>query len=113
MERFEDLLLGNDNPLQNAALFGLIFDEPPTYEELLNGTVKLAPLFKLNEAYKQGKSIAVGIRGVEPRTFYLRALPKPVGGNGVEPFTFYLSDRRSTDELTTHKIFAIGDAQVR
>ncbi len=77
MERFEDLLLGSDNPLQNAALFGLIFDEPPTYQELLDGTVKLAPLFKLNEAYKQGKSMTVGPRGVEPLTFAMNVRCSP------------------------------------
>jgi len=31
MEHLEDLLLGGPNPQKNAAMFGLLFDETPTY----------------------------------------------------------------------------------
>ena len=49
MEHLEELLLGSPNPFKNASLFGLVFDEPPTYLELVNRTPRLAPLFELND----------------------------------------------------------------
>ena len=72
MEHLEDLLLGGPNPLQKAALFGLLFDETPTYQELINGTPKLACLFKLNDDYKASKTIDVTRLGFEPRTNSLK-----------------------------------------
>ena len=72
VEHLEDLLLGSPNLLQNAAFFGLIFDTPPTYDELKSGTPQLAPLFKLNEEYQTLKSLSVSRRRVERRTDSLR-----------------------------------------
>ncbi len=66
MEHLEDLILGGTNPLQNAAMFGLIFDSPPTYEELKNGTPKLACIFKLNEQFEHTKGLSVSDQGLEP-----------------------------------------------
>lgn len=69
MEHLEDLLIGGSNPLQNAALFGLLFDQTPTYQELIDGTPKLACLFKLNEEYERNKSLKslnVSRQGLEP-----------------------------------------------
>ena len=57
----EDLLMGSPNPQQNAAIFGLLFEEIPTYEELNFGTPKLACLFKLNEEYNASKSLSVNV----------------------------------------------------
>lgn len=34
------------NPFQDASLFGLVFNEQPTYEEIINRTLDLAPIFK-------------------------------------------------------------------
>lgn len=56
VENLDDLLMGSDNPLQNAAFFGLIFETPPTYDDIKSGKVNLAPLFKLNEEYKSQQS---------------------------------------------------------
>lgn len=42
------------------ALFGLVFEEMPTYHEILNGTPKLSLVFKLSSAYKGGKSELAG-----------------------------------------------------
>lgn len=83
MEHLEDLLLGGPNPLVNAALFGLAFDEPPTYFELVSGTPQLSCLFKLNEQFKKIEGASVAGEGVEPsrsclHTFLRRnCLPVP------------------------------------
>jgi hypothetical protein len=59
MEHLHDLLLGGDDKQKNAAIFGLIFDQIPTYEELKNGTPKLSPLFTLNDAFVSSRSQSV------------------------------------------------------
>ncbi len=87
VEHLEDLLLGSPNPIQNAAFFGLVFDTPPTYDELKSGTPNLAPLFKLNEALTASNS------GVVSRT-------------GFEPVTKSLKGSCSTAELPALKKFA-------
>lgn len=73
MEHLDDLLLGSDNPQQNAAMFGLLFAETPTYVELTNGTPRLAPIFELNRAFEESEEQCVSHRGLEPRTTSLRA----------------------------------------
>ncbi|GIK84433.1 MAG: hypothetical protein BroJett025_10550 [Patescibacteria group bacterium] len=57
MEHLEELLLDEEKPLESARLFSLCFDEAPTVFEILDGTPRLSPLFKLNEAYKKDKGI--------------------------------------------------------
>ena len=47
LEHLEELVLGSPNPLKRAAYFGLLFDQTPTYEELLFRTPKLAPYLAL------------------------------------------------------------------
>ena len=47
LEHFEDLLIGSTDPLKRAAYFGLIFEQPPTYGELVSGTPKLSPFIAL------------------------------------------------------------------
>lgn len=69
MERLKDLLFGSTNPFQNAAMFGLLFEDLPTYTELENGTLNLDPIFKLNDSYKTSKSLSVSPDGLEPSTF--------------------------------------------
>ena len=46
-------------------MFGLVFEEIPTDQELIDETLKLVPLFKLNEAYKKSKSLSVSQMGLE------------------------------------------------
>lgn len=72
MEHLEDLLLNGPNPQKNAAMFGLLFDETPTYQELIDGTPKLACLFKLNEDFNTTKSLDVSRAGFEPATKSLK-----------------------------------------
>lgn len=59
VEHLEELILTGTNQLQNAAMFGLIFKEPPTYEELVNRTPKLARIFALKQQYEASKEHSV------------------------------------------------------
>ena len=59
MQNLEELLLGTPDPLRKAALFGVLFKEPPTYDELKLGTPKLEPCFALNEEFKEHNSLTV------------------------------------------------------
>ncbi|MBU1000473.1 hypothetical protein KKE78_03715 [Patescibacteria group bacterium] len=47
LENLSFLLLGSSNPLKRAAYFGLIFEQTPTYQDLISGTAQLAPYFEL------------------------------------------------------------------
>ncbi len=67
MEHLEELVLNVPNPLSRATLFGQIFENPPTYEELKNGTPELSPLFALNEAFNTGDSQLSGVDGTRTR----------------------------------------------
>ena len=67
MEHLEELLIVEDKPEQQKQLFGLAFEQIPTYEDLVNRTPKLACVFELNEQYKTSKSLSVTPRGIEPR----------------------------------------------
>jgi site-specific DNA recombinase len=66
MEHFGELLLESDNPAQRGGMFGLIFDDLPTYEDLLCGTPRLAPLFMLNQQSEVAESQVVIRQGLEP-----------------------------------------------
>lgn len=63
MEHPKELLFSSENPFQNAAMFGLLFEVPPTYQDLVDGTPKLACIFELNKQSKMSKSQLVTLRG--------------------------------------------------
>ena len=67
MEHPSEILTGADNLYTRRALLSLFFEEVPTYQEILNGTPKLQPLFRLSEQFKIDKTQTVTLRGVEPR----------------------------------------------
>ena len=69
LENLTFLLLGSPNPLKRAAYFGLIFEETPTYQDLISGTVRLAPYFELIGSSKLTTPATVGPRRVELLTF--------------------------------------------
>jgi len=48
LEHLPIMLSEQKDPNKKAAIFGLLFEEKPTYEELVNRTPKLASLFELN-----------------------------------------------------------------
>ncbi len=66
MEHLEELLIVEDKPEQQKQLFRLAFEQTPTYEEIVNGTPKLACVFELNEQYRTSKSLDVSRQGFEP-----------------------------------------------
>lgn len=57
LEHLGELLLEGSDPRNKASLFALLFEEPPTYDELSFGTPKLRPLFKLNKEYLTNKGV--------------------------------------------------------
>lgn len=68
MEHLEILLLQGDDPFKRAILFSLAFEGLPTYEELKNGTPRLSPLFKLNQAFNRGENLSSGADGNRTRS---------------------------------------------
>jgi len=46
MEHLHELILSGEDKAKNARMFGVLFEEPPTWNELVNGTPLLAPVFK-------------------------------------------------------------------
>lgn len=72
MEHLSDLLIVPNNPLQQKALFNHIFESMPTYEDILNGTLKLSQCFELNQQKTLSKSLMVSRTGLEPGTYCLK-----------------------------------------
>lgn len=56
MEHPEEILIKQDNPTILEALFGLVFDQLPTYEEIVNGTPKLSLLYNASLGFGNVKS---------------------------------------------------------
>lgn len=69
MEHLGDLLIDKANSDQQRQLFGLLFEELPNYDDLVSGTPKLAPLFKLNSKSLTSKKQLVDPEGFEPSAF--------------------------------------------
>lgn len=67
MEHPSEMLLNASNPRAQQALFGLVFEEMPTYADILNGTPKLSYVFELSSGFAPSKSQLVTSRGIEPR----------------------------------------------
>jgi len=65
MEHLSELVLAGEDPLKNGQMFSLLFEELPTYEDLINGTLNLSPLFKLNEAYSKSKGTLSDPKGIQ------------------------------------------------
>ena len=76
MEHLEELLMpkGNSTNLHTQrALFSLVFEEMPTYQDILNGTPKLSLIFQLSSDFHDGKSLSVGEARLElPRGIILK-----------------------------------------
>lgn len=65
MEHLEFLLLQSENMTKQQAMFGLLFEEFPTYDEIVNGTPKLSLVFELSQAYAKGKTRLVAPTRIE------------------------------------------------
>ena len=48
MEHLEELLIDTENVRRQEQLFGMMFNELPTYNQIIDGTANLAEYFKLN-----------------------------------------------------------------
>jgi len=57
MEHPAELLLDSKNMLAQRALFGLAFEEMPTYADFLNGTPKLSLIFELSRQSENSKKL--------------------------------------------------------
>ena len=66
MEHPAEVLMNTDDLRAQRTLFGLVFEETPTYLEVVNGTPKLSLAFKLSEEWDNQKSHLAAPRGVEP-----------------------------------------------
>ena len=69
MEHPAEILMNASDFHTRRVICGLIFEDVPDYFEILNGTPKLRPLFKLSSEFVSHKNQLVTLRGVEPR-FY-------------------------------------------
>lgn len=67
MEHPVERLVKQKNIPVLKGLFSLVFDELPTYDEILNGTPKLSLPYKLKDEFETNKSLSVIPRGIEPR----------------------------------------------
>lgn len=67
VEHFDEMLLNGDDLRLRQALFGLVFEEQPTYAELISGTPKLSLAFAKQKNHLEDGSLVVTPRGVEPR----------------------------------------------
>ncbi len=61
------ILANVGNLREQLALYGLFFEQFPTYEELANGTPKLSLVFGLSQEDTPYKTQIVTLRGIEPR----------------------------------------------
>ncbi len=66
MEHPVEMLVKQKNLDSLKALFGLVFEELPTYTEIVNGTPKLSIPFKLLQEFEETKSLSVTLPGIEP-----------------------------------------------
>ena len=65
MEHPSEVLINTDNMRAQRTLFGLVFEEMPTYQEILNGTPKLSLVFKLSKEWNNSKSQSVDSTRIE------------------------------------------------
>ncbi len=66
MEHPAETLLNQGDMRVQRELFGLVFEELPNYEEIVNGTPKLSLIFNLSSAFTTNERQLVGLDGIEP-----------------------------------------------
>lgn len=81
MEHLQELLFSAEDKIRNAAMFGLLFDDLPTYTDLVNGTPKLSPLIELNDEFNKGENLASVPAGS-------RTQIDPFGGDYLNPLDY-------------------------
>ena len=78
MEHPEEMLLKQKNFTILRALFGLVFDELPTYTEIINGTPKISLAYKLSEEFYETKTLTAGDEGIGPPPKVLETFVLPL-----------------------------------
>lgn len=66
MEHPSKLLTSTDNPYKLRQIWSAVFEELPTYEEILSETPKLSLAFELCKEANDGEVELVIPRGIEP-----------------------------------------------
>ncbi len=69
LEHFDEYLINRDDEVEKAKYFGVLFNEPPTFEDVQAGTHEVTKIKGLNELFKlknTGKVQLVGEEGLEP-----------------------------------------------
>ena len=69
LEHLDYLLLQQMNPVARANYFGVIFNKPPTYQEIYSGTRDISELTGINEVFTLTKTKTdnlAGAAGFEP-----------------------------------------------
>lgn len=67
MEHPVEILVKQTDMLALKGLFGIVFDELPTYTQIVNGTPKLSLAYKLSKEFSKTKSLSVTPRRIELR----------------------------------------------
>ncbi len=78
MEHPEEMLLKQKDLTLLKSLFGLVFDELPTYTQIVNGTPKLSLPYMLSEEFYTNKSFVAGDEGIEPSPTVLETVVLPL-----------------------------------
>lgn len=71
LENLEKLLLHHSNPIQQARYFGVLFNEAPTYEDIVSGTADLSKITGVNSIFvskNRHHGRLAGETGLEPAT---------------------------------------------
>jgi hypothetical protein len=55
LEHLEELLLRHRNPTLQARFFGVIFNEAPTYQDIVSGTPEITKITGVNEVFTNKK----------------------------------------------------------
>lgn len=71
LEHLELLLLQSPNRVKSAAYFGLMFTQPPTYQEITSCTPKLADCIVLIKRLQESQGLYARPEGIEPPTLTL------------------------------------------
>lgn len=88
LAHLEELLLHYGSPIQQAKYFGVIFNEVPTYEDIVSGTPDCSKITGVNEVFKAKNNnlgLMAGAEGFEPpdagtKTQCLTAWRRPNAG---------------------------------
>jgi hypothetical protein len=78
MEHPAEMLLNNENLNEKQALFELVFEKMPTYDQILNGTPKLTLVFELSTKNKSLEHSIARVEGIEPPVQLLESCGLPL-----------------------------------